>query len=188
MGLWITAGSDTGGRKRWETESGHNKMLSFWMKWVVWEEKKSFQDWIILGGVYHLLLKRMHHRVRVHLYVSITVAVWKRCGAQPKVNRKWEVQQGHKGLKSECLWGTEQAGRWVRKGWDSTSRWTGRMEELVDENHLCNEVRWSASASSSHHELSSHCSSQGFFLVLFVIFFITAPTHVATFGLKFTVS
>lgn len=53
--------------------------------------------------------------------------------------------------------------RWVGKGRDSTSRRTGRMEELMGENSLCNAVWWSASASSSRHKLSSRCSIQGFF-------------------------
>lgn len=66
------------------------------------------------------------------------------------------------GLKSECLWGTEQGGRWVRMGWDSTS---GRMEKLMDEKCLCNEAWFSTSASSWHHGLSCCCSSQGFFSV-----------------------
>lgn len=79
----------------------------------------------------------------------------------------------------------ELCGKEKRKAWASNSRRTGRMEELVDENRACSEVWWSASKSSSCHELSSCSSGQAFFSAC--NFFITALAHVATFGLKFPV-
>lgn len=87
-------------------------------------------------------------------------------GEEPSPKQR-ESKRCHKdrGLKNECFWGTEHGERWVRKGWDSTSRRTVRMEKLKDEKCLCNEVWFSASASRSRHGLSSGSSSQGFFSI-----------------------